>query len=54
MKQGIIVVNHGTVDQDVRTRSIDDFVLSIGDRLEEADIVAVYTGYKKASPGKRR
>ena len=43
MKQGIIVVNHGTVDQDVRTRSIDDFVLSIGDRLEEADIVAVYT-----------
>lgn len=43
MKQGIIVVNHGTVDQDVRVRSIDDFVLSIGDRLEEADIVSVYT-----------
>ena len=43
MKQGIIVVNHGTVDQDVRARSIDDFVLSIGDRLEEADIVSVYT-----------
>ena len=43
MKQGVIVVNHGTADYDVRQRTIDDFVLSIGDRLETADIVSVYT-----------
>ena len=43
MKQGIIVVNKRTLDQEVRARAIDDFVLSIGDRLEEAEITSVFT-----------
>ena len=43
MKQGIVVVNHRTVDIEMRLRTIDDFVLSIGDRIEDADIVSAYT-----------
>ena len=43
MKQGIVVVNHGTADMDVRLRTIEDFVLSIGDRMEDSDIVSAFT-----------
>ena len=43
MKQGILVVNHGTADYDARIRTIDEFMLSIGDRYEEADIACAYT-----------
>ena len=43
MKQGIIVVSHGTLDMDVKTRTIDEFALSVGDRFEEAEVVHVYT-----------
>ena len=32
MKQGIIVVNKGTMDFDVRMKTIDDFVLSMRPR----------------------
>ena len=38
MKQGIIVVNHGTSDFEARHNTIEEFVLSIGDRFEDADI----------------
>ena len=43
MKQGIVVVSHGTADYEVRLRTIEDFALSIGDRMEDADIVSAYT-----------
>ena len=43
MKQGIIVVNKGTADYEVRNRTLDEFVLSIGDRLEDAEISLVFT-----------
>ena len=43
MKDGIIVVNHGTVNLEARQRTLDEFVLSIGDRFEEADIACAYT-----------
>ena len=43
MKQGVIVVNHGTMNYDIRQKTIDEFILSIGDRIENADIVSVYT-----------
>ena len=43
MKQGIIIVNHGTMDSEVRSRTLDDFAYSISDRIPEADVVCVYT-----------
>ena len=43
MKEGIIVVNHGTLNHEVRLRCIEEFVLAIGDRLEDAEIMFVYT-----------
>ncbi len=43
MKQGIVVVSHGTADQEARQRTLEDFMLSIGDRLEEAEIVSAFT-----------
>lgn len=43
MKQGIIVVNHGTSDFEARHNTIEEFVLSIGDRFEDADIASAYT-----------
>ncbi|MCR5105364.1 MAG: sirohydrochlorin cobaltochelatase [Eubacterium sp.] len=43
MKQGIIVVNHGTVNLQAKQRTIDEFVLSIGDRMEDAEITCAYT-----------
>ncbi|MBO4864285.1 MAG: sirohydrochlorin cobaltochelatase [Eubacterium sp.] len=43
MKQGIIVVNHGTTDLETRQRTIEDFMLSIKDRFEDADVIAAYT-----------
>ena len=43
MKQGIIVVNHGTSDFEVRRNTIEELVLSIGDRYEDADIASAYT-----------
>ena len=43
MKQGIIVVNKGTQDLEVRMKTLDDFVLSIGDRIEDAEISLVFT-----------
>lgn len=43
MKQGFLIVNHGTVDKDARVRTIDEFMLSIGDRFEEAEIACAYT-----------
>ena len=43
MKEGIIVVSHGTVNLEARQRTLDEFVLSIGDRFEEADIACAYT-----------
>ncbi len=43
MKQGIVVVNHGTANHEIREKTIDEFILSIGDRLEDAEIVCAYT-----------
>ncbi|MCR5214228.1 MAG: sirohydrochlorin cobaltochelatase [Eubacterium sp.] len=43
MKEGIIVVNHGTMNGQVHTRCIEELVLSIKDRLEEAEVIHVYT-----------
>ncbi len=43
MKQGIIVVNKGTMDIEIRRRCIEDFMLSVGDRIPDADMVCVYT-----------
>ncbi|MCR5542788.1 MAG: sirohydrochlorin cobaltochelatase [Eubacterium sp.] len=43
MKQGIVLVSHGTLDQDIRLRTIDDFMLSVGDRLPDAEIVCAFT-----------
>ena len=43
MKEGIIVVSHGTVNLEARQRTLDEFVLSIGDRFEDADITCAYT-----------
>ena len=43
MKRGIIVVNHGTTDLETRGRTIEDFMLSIGDRFEEAEVIPAYT-----------
>ncbi len=43
MKEGIIVVNPGTMNSDIHTRCIEELVLSIKDRLEDAEVVHVYT-----------
>ncbi len=43
MKQGIIIVNKGTMDKEVRRRCIEDFMFSVGDRIPDADMVCVYT-----------
>lgn len=43
MKQGILIVNHGTVLSDVRERTIDEMALSIKDRFEDAEVGLAFT-----------
>ena len=43
MKQGIIIVNQGTMNNEVHEKTIKDFALSISDRFEDALVEYVYT-----------
>ena len=43
MKQGFLIVNHGTIDNEVKDKTIGEFALSVGDRFEDAVVSFAYT-----------
>ena len=43
MKQGFLIVNHGTMNSEIKEKTIGEFALSIGDRFEEALVAYAYT-----------
>ncbi len=43
MKQGFLIVNHGTLDNEVKDKTIGEFALSVGDRFEDAVVSFAYT-----------
>ena len=43
MRQGFLIVNHGTLNNEIKDRTITEFALSVSDRFEDAIVTYAYT-----------